>query len=178
MPSKAQSVLIGGLVAGVTGVILSVASHFSGASDPANQQTLLGIIFGVLGCMVMLTSGLVAVWHYATEHELTLSAGQGVGIGSLAGIAYAVIALVLSWLLILLNILPSPEETLEMIRNTGAFDAPGAEQAESVTEMMVTWGGPMIALIGGVLMGLIGGAIGAALFKRGAEEPEPDSSDE
>ncbi len=170
MNSKTQSILIGGLVAAVTGTIVQVASYFSGASDPTNPQQIMGMIFGLIGCMVMLTSGLVAVWHYTTENELTLTGGEGVGIGSLAGIVYAVVGLALAWLLILLNILPSPQETMDMIRESGAFDAPGAEQGMVFAEMMVTWGGPAMAIVGGILMGLIGGAIGAALFKHGKEE--------
>ncbi len=169
MPSKTQSILIGGLVAAVTGTILQVAGHVSGLSDPLDPQPVLGIIFGLLGCMIMLTSGLVAVWHYATENELTLTGGQGVGIGALSGIVYAVVGLALGWLLILMGILPSPQDTLDMMRDAGTFDTPGAEQAESITRMMVTWGGPVFAIVGGILMGLIGGAIGAALFKRGEE---------
>ncbi|MCY3488397.1 MAG: hypothetical protein OXH34_08150, partial [Bacteroidetes bacterium] len=69
-----------------------------------------------------------------------------------------------------------PQDTLDMVRDTGAFDAAGAEQAESITEMMITWGGPVMAVFGGVLMGLIGGAIGAALFKRGVESPDEGST--
>ena len=176
MPSKTQSILIGGLVAAVTGTIVSVAGHVAGANDPSNPQQVLSLLFTVIGCMVMLTSGLVAVWHYATENELTLTGGQGVGIGALAGIVYAVVGLGLGWLLILLGVLPSPQDTLDMLRDSGTFDAPGAEQAESIARTMVTWGGPVMAVIGGVILGLIGGAIGAALFKRGVESPDEGST--
>ena len=172
MPSKNQSILVGGLIAAVLGTGVAVIQNLSGANDPTNQNPVLGMIFGLLGCMIMLTSGLIAVWHYTTENELTIKGKQGVGIGVLAGLVYAVTALILGWLLILLNVMPSPEEAMEMVRATGAFDAPGAEQAASFTEMMITWGGPIFALIGGVIMGLVGGAIGAALFKRG---PDPES---
>ena len=172
MPSKLSSVVIGGLVAAVLGSILSVVQNMSGASDPANPQMALQIIFGLLGCMVALSSGLIAVWHYTSENELTVSGGQGVGIGVLSGIVYAVVALALGWLLVTFNVLPSPEEALEAMRARGAFDAPGAEQAESMTRMMLTWGIPVIAVVSGVVMGLIGGAIGAAVFKRGTEEAE------
>lgn len=172
MPSKTQSVLVGGLIAAVIGTGVSVAQYLSGASDPMNQNPILGMIFGLLGCMVMLTSGVIAVWHYTSENELTIKPKQGVGIGALAGLIYAAAAVVLGWLLVLVNVLPSPAEAMEMLRETGAFDVPGAEQAATITEMMITWGGMVFALIGGVIMGLVGGAIGAALFKRG---PDPES---
>lgn len=172
MPSKTQSVLVGGLIAAVIGTGVSVAQQLSGASDPMNQNPILGMIFGLLGCMVMLTSGVIAVWHYTSENELTIKPKQGVGIGALAGLIYAVVAVALAWLLVLVNVIPSPAEAMEKLRESGAFDAPGAEQGLAFAEMMITWGGIVFALIGGVIMGLVGGAIGAALFKRG---PDPES---
>lgn len=172
MPPKKQSVLVGGLIAAVIGTGVSVAQHLSGASDPMNQNPILGMIFGLLGCMVMLTSGVIAVWHYTSENELTLRPKQGVGIGALAGLTYAAAVFALGWLLVLFNVLPSPEEMMEMLRESGAFDAPGAEQGAAIAEIMITWGWIVVALIGGVIMGLVGGAIGAALFKHG---PDPES---
>lgn len=172
MPSKTQSVLVGGLIAAVISTVVAVVQNLSGASDPVNQDPVLGIIFGLLGCMVMLTSGVIAVWHYTSENELTLRPSQGVGIGVLAGLIYAAAAVALGWLLVLFNVLPSPEETMEVIRESGAFDAPGAEQGAAFAEIMVTWGWVGGVLIGGVIMGLVGGAIGAAMFKHG---PDPES---
>ncbi|MCY3999774.1 MAG: hypothetical protein OXF06_10190 [Bacteroidetes bacterium] len=170
MPSKIQSILIGGLLAAVIGVFIAVASEVSGASDPGNSSSALGIVFQLLGCMAAMTSGLIAVWHYTNENELTLTGGQGVGVGVLAGLVYAVGILILSYVLVGIGLLPSPEESFERIRDSGAFDAPGAEQAESITRMMLTWGIPIITTVIGVIMGLIGGAIGAAVFKRGADD--------
>jgi len=170
MPSKIQSLLIGGLLAAVTGVFIAVAGQVSGGSDPVNPSPILGGIFTFLGCMAAMTSGFIAVWHYTNENELTLTGGQGVGIGALAGIIYGVGALLLSYLMVSIDVLPSPMETLERVRESGAFDAPGAEQAESVMQMMYTWGIPIITVVMGVIMGLIGGAIGAAVFKRDSDE--------
>jgi len=172
MSSKSQSILIGGFLAAVTGVFISVAGEISGASDPQNSQSPAGIILSVVGCMVMLTSGLISVWHYTSENELTLTGRQGAVIGVLSGLVYGVGAIVLSYLLVVAGFLPSPEETIQRIRDTGAFDAPGAEQAESITRMAITWGAPLILVAGGAILGLIGGLIGAALFKRGTEEPD------
>ncbi|MCY3615018.1 MAG: hypothetical protein OXH03_08000 [Bacteroidetes bacterium] len=95
MPSKTQSVLVGGLIAAVISTVVAVVQNLSGASDPVNQDPVLGIIFGLLGCMVMLTSGVIAVWHYTSENELTLRPSQGVGIGVLAGLIYAAAAVAL-----------------------------------------------------------------------------------
>ena len=172
MPSKKQSVLVGGLIAAVIGTGVAITQHLSGAGGPANQNPVLGMIFGLLGCVVMLTSGVIAVWHYTSENELTLRPKQGVGIGTLAGLVYAAAALALGWLLVLFNVLPSPEETMEVMRNSGAFDTPGAEQGLAFAEIMITWGWAVGTLLLGVIMGLVGGAIGAAIFKHG---PDPES---
>ncbi len=169
MPPKTQSILIGGLIAALIGSAVSVLSQISGLSDPANSQSVLGVILGLFGCLVMSTSGLIATWHYTSENELTLSGSAGVGIGVLSGIVYAVTALALGFLFIAFDILPSPQETMDAIRETGAFDAAGAEQAESITELMVTWGFAALTIVGGVIMGIIGGAIGAGVFKRGSD---------
>ena len=176
MTLKAQSILVGGLVAAVIGIIISVASEVSGVSDPTGSSGVLGVIFSLFGCLAMLTSGLVAVWHYASENELTLKGSEGASIGALSGIVYAGAAMALGWILIALDILPSPQETLELLRSTGAFDQPGTEQAESFTSMMLTWGGPVISLVGGVILGLIGGVIGAAVFKHSPAQESVNNS--
>ena len=170
MPSKIQSILIGGLLAAVIGVFISVASEVSGASAPGNSSSALGIVFTIFGCMAAMASGFIAIWHYTNENELTLTGGQGVEVGVLAGCVYGVGALVLSYVMVSIGLLPSPAKILERVRDTGAFDTPGAEQAESITEMMLTWGIPIITIVIGVIMGLIGGAIGAAVFKRGSND--------
>lgn len=168
MHSIIRSSLFGGLIAGVAGTMILVISQITGGADPANSMSPMSIILSLLGCMVMLTSGLFAVWHYTTENEVTLKGSNGVGIGALAGIAYSVVALLLIQIMVAMGILMGPDEIIEMIRETGAFD--GAEQAESMTRMGIKWGTPIITAIGGIIMGLTGGAIGAALFKHGNEE--------
>ena len=172
MPLKFQSVLFGGLIAAVSGTIVAAINQITGGADPTNSTPILGIIFSVLGCMIMLTSGLFAVWHYTTENEVTLKGSQGVGIGALAGIVYAVVGMLLYLILIAVDILAGPDEIIEMMRETGAFDTAGGEQAESMTRMGMVWGIPIMSFVGGVIMGLIGGAIGAALFKHGTDDEE------
>jgi len=172
MSPKFQSILIGGLLSAVLGVFIAVAGEMSGATEPQNAQSPLAIILNVVGCMVMLTSGLIGVWHYTSENELTVSGGEGAQIGVLSGLTYGVGALLLSYVLVTAGILPTPEESLQRLRDTGAFD--GAEQAENITRMMLTWGIPVFAIVGGAILGLIGGLIGAALFKRETDDEEID----
>lgn len=178
MNSKFQSVLIGGLIAAVAGIIVTLGAQILGVSDPTNPQPVLGLIVNLLGCMIMLTSGLITVWHYTSENELTIKGKTGVGMGALAGVTYAIGALVLSWLMIALDILPSPDETMELMREAGMFDAEGSEQVESITRMMTIWGAIAVLMIGGPIMGLIGGAIGASFFKKGSDVSEEVSESE
>ena len=167
MPPRLTSVLIGGMASALVAILLSVANALS---NPGSQNPGLGIIFGLLGCLTMLTSGLIAVWHYTGEHELSLTGGQGVGIGAMAGIAYGVVSVVLSRILIMANVLPGPEDAIRQMEESGALDGPGADFAVMMVEFTMGWGAIIFAIIFGVITGLIGGAIGAAIFKRGPEE--------
>ena len=166
MPSKLTSVLIGGLASALVGTLLSVAGSLA---NPANANPGLGAILGLLGCLTMVTSGLIAVWHYTGEHELTLTGGQGVGIGALAGIAYGVIVTVLSRILMMAGALPTAEDVIQQMEETGAMEGPGAEFATMMVEFSMGWGAVVFSIIFGVVTGLIGGAIGAAVFKRGTD---------
>ena len=168
MPSKLTSVLIGGLASGLIGTLITIAADV--LTNPGSQNPGLGIIFGLLGCLTMITSGLIAVWHYTGEHDLTLTGGQGVGIGALAGIAYGVIGTVLTRILMMAGVLPGVDETMQQMEDLGAMDGPGAEFTVMWLEFTMGWGGVILAVVFGVITGLIGGAIGAAIFKRGAEE--------
>ena len=182
MPSKSNSILIGGLVAGLIGTVIAVVSTqmTMGALESGDQPNqMVQLVFGLIGCLVPVSAGLIAVWHYTGENELTLRGGQGVGLGALTGIAYAVVAVALGFLLQWLNVLPSPDEYMDTFVNSGALDQAGEEAADAIlrwTEFMVRWGSIIMALVFGVVMGLIGGAIGAAMFKRGEDDSIPVSS--
>lgn len=169
MPSKFQSVLIGGLVAAVAGASLTLGSQIFGISDRVNPQPVLSLVINLLGCMMMLMSGLVAVWHYTSENKLTVKAETGAKMGAVAGFIYAIGALVLGGLMIALDILPSPDETIELMRDTGVFDVEGGERTESIARMMAIWGAIGVLIIGGPIMAMVGGSIGANLFKKGPD---------
>lgn len=155
-PSKLTSILIGGLA---VGVLLTSYLAFS----------------IVLCCLPAIAGGMVAVWHYTSENELTIQGGEGavMGIGALA--VGFLLSFALNFVLELVGF-PSLESIITgMMYNffegeaLEAFEAQLAEQEEAGI-------GPIIiqAIINFVIMSIfaaIGGAIGAAAFKRG---PEPD----
>ncbi len=129
------------------------------------------MVAGLLGCLVPFSSGLVAVWHYTSTHNLTVPAGQGAGMGALAGLAGALVAGAIAYLLISVGILPDP---IEAARTQMEGQGMSEEQLDSALAMMERFSNPVIGLaIGGVvgtLLGAISGAIGAVVFKKGGDD--------
>lgn len=160
MPNKTQSILLGGLVVG----ILST-SYLS--------------FINLLCCAGVIIGGLVAVWHYTSENDLTIPAGQGAAIGALAGVVGALIGAALNWVVGVVGLPDSQEvsQTIQsLITGSGAQDM-SPEQEEQMRAMQERFSSPMFMIIGiGVSMavsavfGAIGGAIGAAVFKKGGDE--------
>ena len=159
MSAKTPSILIGVLAY----VILSLLLQFFAAG---------GMMSGALGCLVILGSAMVGVWHYTSTNQLTIPAGEGAGIGALVGIGGALLAGALSLFLISAGAMPDPSDlALEQMRAQGLSD----EQIESQRGMVELFSSPlMVLLVGGVLgalVGAIGGAIGASVFKKGGAAP-------
>ncbi|MEL7170020.1 MAG: hypothetical protein AAGN64_11795, partial [Bacteroidota bacterium] len=111
MSSKLPSILIGAAVYVVLGLLASVLSSMGSA---------LGMLAGILSCVTVLIAAATAVWHYTSTNSLTISGGQGAGMGVVVGLVGAVIAGSLSLLLIQLGVLPDPMDiTREQWRTQG-----------------------------------------------------------
>ncbi len=170
MPSKLPSALIGGLATAVLVIGISVANggaSFNVGGTPSPAQMILGC----LGCLVYLISGLVAVWHYTGQHSVTLTGSEGVLLGLFSGVLAGIIAAVLSYILVVIGLMPNPEEMMEEMRRTGMFDQPGGGTTEGIMELFsgpsgLVFGAVIGAIQGGIL-GLAGGAIGRAIWKKG-----------
>lgn len=170
MPSKRDSILLGGLVVGV------LSTSYLGF---INFVCCLGVVIGAM----------VAVWHYASNNSLTIPAGQGAGIGAAAGALGAAIAFVLNTVLTLAGI-DSNDAFLNAIigfMETQAESVSGDDAAaleEQIAELEAqrdapfTIGTALSGLAIGVLVsavfGAIGGAIGAAFFKKGGRAEDYD----
>ncbi|HLU28398.1 MAG TPA: hypothetical protein VKZ65_08155 [Glycomyces sp.] len=159
MSNKAPSILIGVLAY----VILSIVLQF---------LTTGGMMSGVLSCLVILGSAMAGVWHYTSTNGLTIPAGEGAGIGAAVGVGGALLAGVLSLLLISSGAMPDPADlAVEQMRAQGLTD----EQIEAQRGMLELFSSPMmVLLVGGVLgaiVGAIGGVIGASVFKKGGDAP-------
>lgn len=172
MPPKTQSIILGGVAIGVVATLFSVIVNMvqgdAGAGGP------MSAVLGCCACLVYVGAGLIAVWHYTNTYNLTIPAGQGVGMGALAGLVAALIAIALGLVLRAVGILPDVEDIIAQLEDSPQFDGMSddqVEQALQMTRMMAGVGGYAIALVAGVLLGLIGGAIGAAIFKKGGDAP-------
>ena len=168
MQSSAKSILIGGFVSAVLSTAISVGSNlvYNAIAEPA-LAAAIGIPFGCLGCLIWMTSGLVAVLHYTREHEVTLSRGEGVRVGALAGVVGILAAFLMVRALTMLGVLPTVEDVIgQMAENPALQEADLADMAQFY-ELIMGWGGLVVGLIFGPLLGLLGGMIGAAWFKKG-----------
>jgi len=156
MPSKQQSIILGGLIAGLL------------------STSYLGLI-NMLCCAGIIIGALVSVWHYTDTNELTIKAGQGAVIGLLAALVGWAVSLVLNYILIKAGI--RSDRDLSQFRLDRFGDSMGEEGVERIVEQMnteITLGKYMLSALWGVLLsaifGAIGGSIGAVLFKKGGDE--------
>jgi uncharacterized membrane protein YeaQ/YmgE (transglycosylase-associated protein family) len=160
MPSKVQSIFLGGLIVGL------LSTSYLGL---INFACCAGVIIGAM----------VAVWHYTNENSLTIPPGQGALMGLLAAVVGAFVALALDQVVRLVGIPGSQELTLIMQERLMGAEL-GPEQREVQEEMMRQFQTPLYMIISfaftlavTAVFGAIGGAIGASIFKKGGDRPTP-----
>ncbi|HMB91349.1 MAG TPA: hypothetical protein VKP65_10915 [Rhodothermales bacterium] len=158
MSPKGQSIFIGGIV-----VALLSTSY-------------LGLI-NLFCCAGVIIGSMAAVWHYTSENELTVPAGEGAVMGLSAAALGVVIATIINFILIKMGIRHDLAMSGFIMEQFGGSMPP--EQVEAMEEQMnqpVTVGAylvnGLVGIVVSVIFGAIGGAIGAAIFKKG-----PDSAD-
>lgn len=157
MPSKQQSIILGGLV--VTILSTSYLSYIN-----------------MLCCLGVLTGSMVAVWHYTDTNEITIRSGEGAVMGILAALFGLVIASVLNFSLIKMGIRHDLAISQAILNFVG--DSMPPEQYDAMVEQMeaeYTIGMMMKNMafnaIPYVIFGAIGGLIGSKMFKKGGDEP-------
>ena len=155
MSGKMQSIVLAGLVTGVLALLISI---------PQNP------ILQCVGCLVYMGAGLMGVWHFTSTNGVTISGGQGVGIGAAAGAIAAILASLLGMVLFADRMTEGFSQALEGLAQNPDID----DETYDTLEGFFTGSGIYVfvvffgALIGSI-MGLIGGAIGASVFKNGEE---------
>lgn len=157
MPSKQQSIILGGLVAGLL------------------STSYLGLI-NMLCCAGVIIGALVAVWHYTDTNELTIKAGQGAVIGLLAALVGWVIALILNFVLIKAGIRSDLIFSQFILDRLGDSMPPDAydsmiDQMESPITLAGYLGNSLMGIPFSLVFGAVGGAIGAVIFKKGGDDP-------
>jgi len=162
MPSRTQSILIGGLVAGIL------------------STSVLGLI-NILCCAGVIIGAVVGVWHYTEENQLTIPSGQGALIGALCGVVGAIVAGILNQVLMAIGLDFATAMQESMMRNFGM----AADQLEQMQQMQEAQEGGLIWVVLGALFnvvvfsifGAVGGAIGASVFQKG-DAPSEDAARE
>jgi hypothetical protein len=154
MPSRTQSILLGGLVVGLLGT------------------SYLGLI-NLLCCAGVIIGSMVAVWHYTNENALTIPPGQGAAMGAAAAVIGALISWALNYLLTQIG-MAGPEALIMGFMES--FYPP--EQVEQMRDMQSQGTSPVMMVVGliigvvvSAIFGAVGGAIGASVFKKGGPAP-------
>ena len=158
MPSKQQSIILGGVVVGLL------------------STSYLGMI-NLLCCAGVLAGSLIAVWHYTTNNELTLRSGQGVSLGVMAALLGWAIAFVVNFALIKAGVRSDLAISQFILDRFGDSMPPeSVDQMIDQMEQPITLGmyaiNSLLGVVFSVIFGAIGGAIGAAVFKNGDEDEE------
>ncbi len=156
MPSKTQSILLGGAIAGV---VLTLVAR-------------IPVVGGCIGCLGYIVAGLIVVWHYTNTHALTIEGGAGAGMGALGGVVAALVGSVVSYALMAMGLVPGVEEMIQEMYNSGAMEEEQLEViAGFLNSPLATVAFVALGTIFGAILGAIGGAIGASMFKKGGEFP-------
>ena len=161
--------MIGGLVSAIMGTGIQVVSTLSYSGMGMRPVDFL---FGCLGCLTWLASGLIAVWHYTNKYQLTLTSRQGFKLGALAGLVNALAIFLFGRALVFMGIMPSAADMARLFTGNPAFGVPDTDMDMygEVFGFAFVWGALLFGLVLGPLLGLIGGAIGSAMFERGRRD--------
>lgn len=155
MPAKTQSVLLAGLAMGLAAAVVS----------------LLPAVGGCIACFLYFGAGLMAVWHYANTHGVTISGREGAGMGALAGIIAGTVAGLISLVLMAADLQPTFREAMEQQMEASGMDPAQMEQLEAMFESpLFILAVVVIGLTIDAIVGAIGGAVGASTFKKGPVE--------
>lgn len=170
-PSYWNSVAIGGVIfGGIVFALYLVAAYATINSEPSGSLFSPTQLIGVLGCLFGAFGGMLAIWHYAGNYNISVTLGRGSLIGFLTGIAIAVVYVILTELWTFVD----PDMTQQVVESTIAnleqSDLPeqqkqqfidltaGSREGEGIGSQLLS----NIPLYG--ILNLITGMIGAKVF--------------
>lgn len=171
-PSYWASVGIAALIFSLITFILNIIMGY--AMIGGNTGWIFTSVSGLVICLIGAFGGMMAVWHYANEYNLTMNLGKGALIGFLTGVAMVIIGIILNeiWALI------DPDFTQQIVESTidrfESMDMPEEQldkMAQSIKDRdqigtQLLWGIPIMGVLN-----LLTGLLGVALF---AKEKEND----
>ncbi|NGP78088.1 DUF4199 family protein [Balneolaceae bacterium YR4-1] len=174
-PSYLTSVGIAAVIFSLLTTVLQLISGYMQINaEPTGSLFSPTMLFGLVVCLVGAFGGMVAVWHYANEYQITMKLGKGALIGFLTGLAMVIIGIVLNKLWLLFD--PDMQQKMmeSTIANFEAMDMPeetkqqmidqAASQANPSIGMQLLYGIPIFGILN-----LLTGMLGVSLFARNKE---------
>jgi hypothetical protein len=166
MPSRTQSILIAGVAVGIIGIVIAFLAE-GAATSPVG-----GVVVCFFSCLLSISVGLLATWHYTTTNALTIPGGTGAAMGALAGLVSGAIAsLKAIFDFVTGRSAAMREEMIRSMEQQGVSPeqmGPWMDMGATPTSVAVII---LMSLVISAILGAVGGAIGAALFKRGDDSP-------
>lgn len=172
MPSYWASVGIAAFIFSlITFVIQLISGYMQINAEPSGSMFPPGAIFGTIACLVGAFGGMVAVWHYAREYDITMKLGKGAIIGLATGCAMVLIGLVLNELWGFIDPDMAQKTIDSMVANYEAMDLP-EETKQQMIDSVASQADPSVGrqLLFGIplfgILNLLTGLIGVAIFAR------------
>lgn len=137
-PSYWTSVSIAGLIFGIIVFALSLVTTYSVInSEPTGSLfSPVQISLWVLVCLVGAFGGMLAIWHYTNEHDVSLKLGKGALVGLFTGIAIAVVVVILNQLWQVIDPDMTQKAIDSTIANIEAADLPDAQKQQAIDSMV------------------------------------------
>lgn len=170
-PSYWTSVGVAGVTFGLLLFILSlIAAYVAINSEPSGSFFTPTQILSYLTCLIGIFGGMLAVWHYTSMYNITITLGRGALIGFLTGVCITVVNMALSQLWEFVD----PDMTQQLIdslvANYEAMELPDAQRQLLIdsTVQQMREGNFFSQLIKGAplngILNLFTGMIGAKVF--------------
>lgn len=169
-PSYWGSIAIAALVFSIITFVLQLALGYMQMNGSSGW--LFSIGSSVVVCLIGAFGGMMAVWHYANEYDVTLKLGKGALIGFLTGVAMVIITIILNeiWQLIDPDYIQNMKEAA--IAQIEAMDLPDEQEDANLARMegfedrfsigrQLLWGIPIYGILN-----LLTGMLGVQLFAK------------
>ncbi len=138
-----------------------------------NSGWLFTSISSVIVCLIGAFGGMMAVWHYSNEYDITMKLGRGALIGFLTGVAIVIVSIILNELWLLFD----PDYYQKMmeasIANIESMDLPDEQEETTINRIragfenrgsllrQLAWGIPITGILN-----LLTGMLGVQLFAK------------